>query len=93
VLRDKDWSREKLEEEIGKGGTHTVTLQKGLPVWLLYWTTWVDADGVLQTRDDIYDRDLHLGAALAKANHAPLLPNHDQKFLPKAVVCDGCRAP
>ncbi len=93
VLRDKDWSREKLEEEIGKGDTHTVSLSKNLPVWLLYWTVWVDAEGTLQVRDDIYDRDLHLAAALAKANHAPLLPNHDQKFLPKAVLCDGCRAP
>jgi murein L,D-transpeptidase YcbB/YkuD len=93
VLRDKDWSREKLEDEIGKGDTHTVGLQKSLPVWLLYWTVWVDAEGILQFRDDIYDRDLHLAAALAKANHAPLLPNHDQKFLPKTVVCDGCRAP
>lgn len=93
VLRDKDWSREKLEDEIGKGDTHTVSLQKSLPVWLLYWTVWVDADGILQFRDDIYDRDLHLAAALAKANHAPLLPNHDQKFLPKSVICDGCRAP
>ena len=93
VLRDKDWSREKLEDEIGKGDTHTVSLQKSLPVWLLYWTVWVDAEGTVQFRDDIYDRDLHLAAALAKANHAPLLPNHDQKFLPKAVVCDGCRAP
>ena len=93
VLRDKDWSREKLEDEIGKGDTHTVSLQRSLPVWLLYWTVWVDAEGTLQVRDDIYDRDLHLAAALAKANHAPLLPNHDQKFLPKTVLCDGCRAP
>jgi len=93
VLRDKDWSRDKLQDEIGKGDTHTVTLQKTLPVWLLYWTMWVDADGVLQVRDDIYDRDLHLAAALAKASHAPLLPDHTQKLLPKTVVCDGCRAP
>ena len=93
VLRDKDWNRDKLEEEIGKGDTHTVSLQKTLPVWLLYWTVWIDADGTLQMRDDIYDRDLHLSAALAKANHAALLADHTQKFLPKTVVCDGCRAP
>lgn len=93
VLRDKDWSRDKLEDEIGKGDTHTVTLPKTLPVWLLYWTMWVDAEGTLQIRDDIYDRDLHLAAALAKANHAPLLPDHTQKLLPKTVNCDGCRLP
>jgi murein L,D-transpeptidase YcbB/YkuD len=93
VLRDKDWSREKLEGEIGKGDTHTVSLQKSLPVWLLYWTTWVDGDGTLQMRDDIYDRDQHLAAELAKVNHAALLPDHNQKLMPKTVICEGCRAP
>jgi murein L,D-transpeptidase YcbB/YkuD len=93
VLRDKDWSREKLEEELAKGGTHTVTLAKTLPVWLLYWTMWVDGDGVLQTRDDIYERDEHLAAALSRANRAPLLPDHNQKLVPKVVNCDGCRVP
>jgi murein L,D-transpeptidase YcbB/YkuD len=27
-------------------------------VHLLYWTVWVDENGVLQFRDDIYGRDL-----------------------------------
>ena len=93
VLRDKDWSREKLEEEIGKGGTHTVNLAKGLPVWLLYWTAWVDGEGVLQVRDDIYERDEHLMVALGKANRSPLLPDHTQKLLPKVAKCEGCRLP
>jgi len=93
VLRDKDWTREKLDEEIGKGGTHTVTLAKGLPVWLFYWTVWVDGDGVLQTRDDIYERDEHLAAALARADRSPLLSDHLQKLAPKVVTCDGCRVP
>jgi murein L,D-transpeptidase YcbB/YkuD len=93
VLRDKDWSRDRLEEEIGKGGTHTVTLNKTLPVWLLYWTVWVDADGVLQTRDDVYERDEHLASALGKANRSPLLADRTQKLIPKTVNCDGCRVP
>jgi murein L,D-transpeptidase YcbB/YkuD len=93
VLRDKGWTRERLEEEIGKGGTHTVTLARGLPVWLLYWTMWVDADGVLQIRDDVYGRDQVLAAALARADRSALLPDHTQKFLPKSVNCDGCRLP
>jgi len=92
VLRDKDWNRDKLEDELSKG-THTVTLKQGLPVWLLYWTLWVDADGVLQTRDDIYERDEHLAAALARANHSALLPDHIAKLVPKAVNCEGCRVP
>jgi murein L,D-transpeptidase YcbB/YkuD len=93
VLRDKAWSREKLEEEIGNGSTHTLSLAHGLPVWLLYWTLWVDGDGVLQTRDDIYERDQHLAQALSKANRSPLLPDHSQKLIPKVVNCEGCRVP
>lgn len=93
VLRDKDWSREKLEEEINKGDTHTVSLSHGLPVWLLYWTVWVDGEGVLQIRDDIYGRDEHLAAALAKSNRSPILPDHSQKLVPKIVNCEGCRLP
>jgi murein L,D-transpeptidase YcbB/YkuD len=92
VLRDKDWNREKLEDELSKG-THTVTLKQGLPVWLLYWTLWVDADGILQTREDIYERDERLAAALARANHSVLLPDHIAKLAPKEVNCDGCRVP
>ncbi|HXP96666.1 MAG TPA: L,D-transpeptidase family protein, partial [Telmatospirillum sp.] len=48
VLRDKDWSQQKLDSEIDAGATKTVGLGKTLPVWLLYWTNWVDAEGVLQ---------------------------------------------
>ncbi len=43
---------------------HTVSLQRALPVHLLYWTAWVDAHGELQLRPDIYQRDQRLLTAL-----------------------------
>lgn len=37
--------------------THSVRLQNRVPVHLQYWTAWVSADGNLQVRNDVYQRD------------------------------------
>ena len=41
-----------------------VNLPQQVPVYLLYWTAWVDENGQLQFRDDIYKRDKPLVRAL-----------------------------
>lgn len=59
LLRDKpDWSRAAIERAIAQGREQTVALPRPMPVHLLYWTAWIDVDGTLQFRDDIYDRDV-----------------------------------
>jgi murein L,D-transpeptidase YcbB/YkuD len=93
LLRDKDWSHQRLDQEIDTGETRTVVLNKTLPVWLLYWTTWVDADGVLQVRDDLYGRDQRLAAALANPTGVTVPVAHAVAANPKVVRCDGCREP
>ena len=93
VLRDKEWSAQKLDAEIDTGDTRTVTLSKTLPVWLLYWTAFVDADGVLQTRDDLYERDRRLAAALSEHSRAQQPMAHGSQIKPQVVRCDGCRIP
>jgi len=42
----------------------TVRLTVPIDVHLLYWTAWVDPDGSVQFRQDIYDRDKPLRQAL-----------------------------
>jgi murein L,D-transpeptidase YcbB/YkuD len=42
-----------------------VTLARPVPVLVSYWTVWVDRDGVLQRRADIYGRDAKVAAGLA----------------------------
>jgi murein L,D-transpeptidase YcbB/YkuD len=59
------WSPEALRAAIDSGQTRTVNLREPVPVYLLYWTAWVDSDGTVQFRRDIYDRDAPLAAALA----------------------------
>jgi murein L,D-transpeptidase YcbB/YkuD len=59
LLRDNpNWSRAAIDRAIADGREQTVSLPQPLPVHLLYWTVWVDENGVLQFRDDIYGRDL-----------------------------------
>jgi len=51
------WSREKIDQVVASGKTTTVHLKAPLPVLLLYWTAWVDEDGLTNFRHDIYGRD------------------------------------
>jgi L,D-transpeptidase YcbB len=93
VLSNKDWTAAKLDQSIETGETRTVTVARHLPVWLLYWTTWVDAQGVLQFRDDIYGRDQRLAIALGHSAKDPSIIDHHQVVAPQVVRCDGCRLP
>ncbi len=38
-----------------------------VPVHLLYWTAWVEPDGALNFRNDIYRRDVAVRAGLTAA--------------------------
>ncbi|GAB4297666.1 MAG: L,D-transpeptidase family protein [Thiohalomonadaceae bacterium] len=61
LLADEErWSRARLEEAIAAGKPLALTLPEPIPVYLVYWTAWVDGEGVLHLRDDIYGRDARL---------------------------------
>ncbi len=61
---DPEWTRERIRETIDSGETQIVRLPESIPVHLLYWTAWVDSDGTVHFRDDIYGRDKRLDKAL-----------------------------
>jgi short subunit dehydrogenase-like uncharacterized protein len=61
---DPQWPPEAVEEAVDSGRTVTIPLRRPLPVHLLYQTTWVDPDGTLQFRPDVYRHDSWLDAAL-----------------------------
>jgi murein L,D-transpeptidase YcbB/YkuD len=65
LLQDySEWTHEKIENIIETGERHVVHLPREFPVHVLYWTAWVDRDGMINFRDDIYERDGILSDAL-----------------------------
>lgn len=58
LLRDtKGWSRAEIDATITSGERVDVRLAKPVPVRWVYITAWATPDGVVQFRDDIYNRD------------------------------------
>jgi murein L,D-transpeptidase YcbB/YkuD len=58
------WNRAEIDRAVATGKLQNVTLQKRVPVLLVYWTAWVDAQGVVQFRRDVYGRDEKWARAL-----------------------------
>ncbi len=58
LLRNKEtWTQKKIVTEIRKGKRQVVMLPEPVDVYIFYGTAWVDRDGSLQFRDDIYHAD------------------------------------
>lgn len=62
------WTREKIEAEIRKGKSQSIILPEPIPVYLVYFTAWVDDQGDIQFRHDLYGRDKDLYNALRTAS-------------------------
>jgi murein L,D-transpeptidase YcbB/YkuD len=67
VLEDEGpgWTRQRLADALDAGETLRIPLTRPLPVYILYWTAFVDPDGSVQFREDVYGRDRRLAGALA----------------------------
>ncbi len=66
LLRDSErWDREAIMSAYNGRRERTVNLQRKVPVYLLYWTARADADGRVQFRSDIYNRDPALLSAFS----------------------------
>ena len=61
---NRGWTQEKIIEAIQTGEEQTVALSRPVNVFVLYLTAWVDENGVIQFRKDVYGRDKRLGTAL-----------------------------
>jgi murein L,D-transpeptidase YcbB/YkuD len=62
---DPKWTPETIEDAIATGEHQTISLPRPLPVYILYWTAWVDADGTVELRRDLYGHDAAVEQALA----------------------------
>jgi murein L,D-transpeptidase YcbB/YkuD len=64
LRNDPRWDRDALLAALDDAEDRTVPLPEPMPIHLLYWTAWADADGTIQFRRDIHDRDAPLFTAL-----------------------------
>jgi murein L,D-transpeptidase YcbB/YkuD len=51
------WSREEIDQVLKSGEQKNVRVGKPVPLYWVYVTAWATPDGVVQFRDDIYNRD------------------------------------
>lgn len=68
------WAPDKLIAAVSSKKTKAIFLPHPINIHILYWTAWVDKDGMVNFRDDIYGRDCQLNIALnEKINHRDIL--------------------
>ena len=72
ALLGKSWPVEAIDQVINDGQTRRVPLGMETPVYILYFTAYVEFGGAVQFRDDLYGRDGRLAAALSRldVNHS-----------------------
>ena len=65
VLRDQpEWTPERIEDAMNAGKEKFVKVKKPIPVVITYYTAWVDDNGQLNFREDIYGHDSDLASKM-----------------------------
>jgi murein L,D-transpeptidase YcbB/YkuD len=73
LLAGTQWSRDAIASVVASDKRKFIDLPGPVPVYLVYFTAWVDEDGNAQFRDDVYGDDAALDAALrTEVGSAPL---------------------
>lgn len=68
ILEKENWSPEKVSKSLKPGKELWVPLSTEIPVFIVYFTAWVENDGKLHFRNDIYNRDRKLKEELIGAD-------------------------
>ena len=64
---DPEWTPERIGKVMLSGRETTVELRQPRPVLILYFTAWVDGEGQLNFRDDVYGHDRKLAEELFRS--------------------------
>ncbi|MFO0990877.1 MAG: L,D-transpeptidase family protein [Hyphomicrobiales bacterium] len=65
LLAGQGWDRSRIDVAVATGKQRVVNLEKPIPVHVTYLTAWVNKDGAVNFRRDVYNRDRQLAAALS----------------------------
>ena len=60
LRNDPSWPPEKISAAMNSGDQKFVKLKDPVPVFITYYTAWVDENGVMNFREDIYQHDQQL---------------------------------
>ncbi|WP_286293029.1 L,D-transpeptidase family protein [Methylomarinovum tepidoasis] len=60
------WDRQRIEALLAQGETRPIVLERPMPIYLLYLTAAVDAEGQVEFRPDLYRRDGEVLRALGE---------------------------
>lgn len=67
-----EWSGPRIRQTIVSGEQKSIKLPEKLPVHILYFTAWVEDNGTVQFRKDVYGHDQQLARILAEEPVVPL---------------------
>lgn len=68
LKEDKNWTPAKIDAAMNAGKENTYVLKNKIPVYIGYFTAWVDDDGQINFFDDIYQRDDRLAKLIFNEN-------------------------
>ena len=86
LAEDKGWSAAQVKELWDKGNNSAVTIERSLPVHMVYFTSVADDKGKVSTFADVYGLDRKLAAALfGNANGFPPPPPDASKPPPSVT--------
>jgi len=57
LRNDKTWNQEKIDAILETDKEFGIIIKPTIPVYIVYFTSWVDNNGQLNFRDDIYNLD------------------------------------
>ena len=66
ILGPEGISRERIDQIVASGKNTPIRLKNPIPVYIVYLTAFVNKDGSVNFRDDVYGNDAILAEALAK---------------------------
>jgi murein L,D-transpeptidase YcbB/YkuD len=68
LRKDDQWTDEKIKSAMNASTEKWVKLAKPVPVFIVYFTSWIDADGLLHFTEDIYGHDKRMADHLFQAS-------------------------
>jgi len=66
LKHDKNWSEARTQSAFQTGYDQHVGLQRHVPVYITYFTLWVNDDGSIKTFGDLYGHDQRMAGALLR---------------------------